>query len=60
MTCTVLKQWRADLPAGSVFSAADHGLSQLDVGFLLAAGFIENDTTEEHQPAKLKPKKRKD
>ena len=60
MTYKVLNGWRADLPTGTAFDPADYALSDLDVEFLVAAGRIQNVTTTQHEPAKLKPKKRKD
>lgn len=60
MSFLVLKQWREDVQAGETVAAGDHGLTEIDVEFLLAAGFLENVSSEQEQPAKLKNSKRKD
>lgn len=60
MTYAVLKQWRQDIEPGQIVAAGDFGLSDIDIEFLFAAGFIKNASGEQQQPAKLKNSKRKD
>jgi len=60
MTFNVLKQWRQDLPEGAKVSVGDFGLTVLDLAFLCVAGFVENCTQDNAEPAKLKTTKRKD
>lgn len=60
MTFTVLKQWRQDVPAGTKVGVGDFGLTEKDLAFLTVAGLVQISTQTATEPAKLKPKKRKD
>jgi hypothetical protein len=60
VTFVVLKQWRQDLPTGAKLGVGDFGLTERDLAFLSVAGLVEISTQTVEEPAKLKPKKRKD